>query len=312
MKANRLRYSIVGIFVILLGSLGVGISLWLTFGDVSKEYQLYRVYMTESVAGLYVDAPVRYRGVEVGRVRTIELDPANPERVRLTLAIERSVPIKQDTIATLSVQGLTGIASIELAGGSRSSPLLKPAPGETYPVMKTGPSLFTRLDRAVSELITNLNRVAQDAHALLGPGNRATVAQVLTHLEQVSATLAQRRGDLNQGLVDLHRVMANTARASERLDGLLARMEAGTGSVQRMADQVARTSVSLRSWVDRDGHALAGSAVSAFGEMRALALELRRTTERLDQVVDRFQEDPRFLLYGNTLEAPGPGERGAP
>src|SRR5690606_8261315 len=69
----RVHYVIVGIFVLLLGSAAIGISLWLAYGDVAYATRTFRIYMTESVAGLFVDAPVRYRGVQVGRVRGLTL-----------------------------------------------------------------------------------------------------------------------------------------------------------------------------------------------------------------------------------------------
>ena len=92
--------------------------LWLSSGGAyRKAYDTYQAYMSESVSGLSLDAPVRYRGVEVGRVRKIALAPENIEQVQLTLDIERGTPVKEDTVAVLRVQGLTGIAYVELSGG---------------------------------------------------------------------------------------------------------------------------------------------------------------------------------------------------
>ena len=94
--------------------------LWLAAGRTAgKEYDSYLVYLTESVSGLNRQAPVKYRGVVVGLVREIALDPEELERVRVMLAIERGMPIKQDTVAMLSTQGLTGIAYLDLRAGAR-------------------------------------------------------------------------------------------------------------------------------------------------------------------------------------------------
>ena len=94
--------------------------LWLASGGaLQKKYDLYLAIEDESVAGLNLNAPVKFNGVDVGKVRDIQLDPANPERVRLMFAIERGTPIKEDTVAVLKTQGLTGIAYVELSGGAR-------------------------------------------------------------------------------------------------------------------------------------------------------------------------------------------------
>ena len=93
--------------------------LWLASGGAwQKKVDLYRAIEDESVAGLNLNAPVKYNGVDVGKVRAIELDHANPNRVNLLFAIERGTPIREDTIAVLKTQGLTGIAYVELSGGA--------------------------------------------------------------------------------------------------------------------------------------------------------------------------------------------------
>jgi phospholipid/cholesterol/gamma-HCH transport system substrate-binding protein len=116
---TKVNYAVVGAFVLLLGVALVGGVLWLASGGAfQKGYVLYTAVVQESVAGLNVNAPVKYRGVDVGVVRDIQLDPQNPEQVRLTLAMARGTPIKQDTVAVLKTQGLTGIAYMELSGGS--------------------------------------------------------------------------------------------------------------------------------------------------------------------------------------------------
>ena len=127
----RVNYFLAGIFVLVLGAAMVAGLLWLSVGTSTRDYDKYYVYMTESVAGLNTDAPVKFQGVDVGRVIDIRLDPKNPERVRLVLAIEKGTPIKEDTIAVLGFQGLTGIAHLNLTGHiSGESPPLKANPGE--------------------------------------------------------------------------------------------------------------------------------------------------------------------------------------
>ena len=138
----KVNYVVVGAFVLLLGAaLLIGV-LWLGKTDYRGVYDRYEASMRESVAGLSVDSTVKYRGVDVGRVKAIALNQSNPEEVLLTLDIVRGTPIKTDTIAVLETQGLTGLATINLTGGSRDAPPLQALPGQEYPVIRTGPSLF--------------------------------------------------------------------------------------------------------------------------------------------------------------------------
>ena len=150
----KVNYFLVGSFVVILGAAMVIGLFWLGKTDYRGVNDRYEAFMRESVAGLSVDSTVKYRGVDVGRVKDIALNQNNPEEVRLTLDIARGTPIKTDTIAVLETQGLTGLATINLTGGSREAPPLQAAPGHEYPVIKTGPSLFFRLDEAVSRLLS--------------------------------------------------------------------------------------------------------------------------------------------------------------
>jgi len=158
---EKVNLAVVGIFVLVLSTALIGSVLWLSSGkSYGTSYDIYQTYMKESVAGLNLKAPVRYRGVEVGRVQKIALAPGNVEQVQLTLAIERGTPIKVDTVAVLSTQGVTGIAFVDLTGGSRDSPELKAEPDAPYPVIRSGPSLMVRLDASLIDASRTLKNAA--------------------------------------------------------------------------------------------------------------------------------------------------------
>ena len=87
---TKVSYTIVGAFVVVLSAAIVAGVLWISSGRAAgKNYDTYLAYFTESVSGLNRQAPVKYRGVDVGSVREIGLDPDDPQRVQLVLAIER-------------------------------------------------------------------------------------------------------------------------------------------------------------------------------------------------------------------------------
>lgn len=304
----RAHYVIVGIFVLLLGSTAVGLSLWLAFGHMGYETHAYRVYMTDSVSGLYIDAPVKYRGLEIGRVRDMGLDPNLPDQVRLTLDIDARVPIKEDTVATLAFQGVTGIASIDLSGGSLDSPQLSVRPGERYPVIQAGPSFMTRVDAAMTELVENVNRAAADLHLLLGPATREQFSHIVQNVEALSVTLAQRREVLGEGIDAFAEFSGHAAAASEQLPALLARVDMAVLSLQSLAEDIALTTRDVQSQLQMGSDSLQVLGGSTLPEVDALLAEMRQLTAGFQRLSDRLEEDPRVLLFGPRLDAPGPGE----
>ena len=306
---SKVSFALVGAFVLLLGAALIGGTLWLSSGEsVRHSYQSYVVYMTDSVAGLSPDAMVSYRGVQVGRVRKIELAPNNGELVRLTLDIETGTPIKQDTIATLRTQGLTGIAHVELSGGSPSSPPLAAKPGEQYPVIPSGPSLLTRLDTAVTELLDNLNKTSSSLNRVLDADNRKALAQTLANLETVTRTLAARSQSIDAALSSTAGAMDNVAKLSGELSALVERVQASAERFDRMSARVSEASSDVAATVrgaGADVHRFTGETLP---ETRALVAELRGLSASLRRFSDELEANPALLVQGKPPAKPGPGE----
>jgi len=305
---KKINYAMVGLFVIVLGGIWVAISLWMALGDFSTEYTTYRVYMDESVSGLYVDAPVKYRGVEIGKVRNIKLNPEVPGQVLLTLDIESVVPIKDDTIAVLTVQGLTGIAFVDLTGGSQQSPLLEATDDEFYPVINTGPSFFSRLDTSGTELIANMNIVGHALAKVFDAEGAQTLRQILVNINDITGAFARRHEDLEQSIVSVSRMLENGADASAGLQGLLQQIEDTASEFEGMATKVAAVSESIGVYVSKNESGVQQFSQQTLPEFGALISELRRLADTLQRLGQKLEDDPRVLLYGRDLEAPGPGE----
>jgi phospholipid/cholesterol/gamma-HCH transport system substrate-binding protein len=309
----KVNFAVVGVFVLVLGAGLIAGVLWFSSGGTyRKAYDTYQTNMAESVSGLSLDAPVRYRGVEVGRVRKMALAPANVQLVQLTLDIERGTPVKQDTVAVLRVQGLTGIAYVELSGDSPDSPALEAKPGEAYPVIRSGPSLMVRLDSAVSALLTNANRTSMSMNALMDEDNRHAFKQTLAELQVLSRTLAARSAAIDSALVNTARTMDNAARISgdlprlvERMSSdlprLVERLQASADRFDRMSSDVAQAGTGVRA----DLRQATGEILP---EVRMLAADLREVTATLRRFSEQLEQNPSMLLYGKTASRPGPGE----
>ncbi len=306
---DKVRFAAVGIFVLALSAALIGSVLWLSSGNsYRKDYDVYQTYMKESVSGLNLNAPVRYHGVEVGRVQKIALAPGNGEQVQLTLAIERGTPVKEDTVAVLQTQGLTGIAFVDLTGGGRDSPPLQQQAGEKYPVIKAGPSLMTRLDSALTALLTNLNRTSENLNALMDEDNRRAVKTTLADIKVLSSTLAARSAAIDSSLTNAARTMENTARLSEELPQLAQRVQRSAEAFDRMANEVARAGTSASGVFDGARTDVQQFTGETLPEVHQLVTELRDLTNSLRRFSGQMEQNPSALLYGKPAAKRGPGE----
>jgi len=303
------NYALVGAFVLTLGTLLVAGILWLASGGAwQKKYDVYLAVEDESVAGLNLNAPVKYNGVDVGKVQAIQLDAATPKKVNLLFAIERGTPIKEDTIAILKTQGLTGIAYVELSGGSVASPLLLAKAGASYPVIQTSPSLYARLDNVLSRVLVKLDSTSTNLNAFLSKDNQAAFQAILANVAVVTRTLADRKDSLNAGLVDGASTLKNTAKASARLDDLAERLGRSADAIGQMGTEVAQTSQRAGKTIDTVGSDVKRFSTETLPEFERLLGELDNLSRALKLLTDQTRRDPSGLIFGHKPVPNGPGE----
>lgn len=317
----KVNYVLVGAFVAILGAVVLFGVLWLGKADYRGMYDRYEAYFRESVAGLSVDSTVKYRGVDVGRVKDIALNPDNPEEVKLTLDIARGTPVKTDTIAVLVTQGLTGLATINLTGGSRESPRLEVSEGQVYPVIKTGPSLFFRLDEAISRLLSekglskllaDLDLAAKGAADALNEENRTALKRTITDLSDVVHSVAAHRAQIEAGLngaaQSANNLVKVTAALNEEVPVLLARINKSATALNTMTEELAETSKAVRSVVSDNRPELEQFSRHTLPEAGALVVELRQLAGALGRVARDLEREPSSLVFGKTPPPRGPGE----
>ena len=128
------NYVVVGAFVLLVIGMALSFVYWYTDQKDKRTYQRYEIYYDGTVSGLTAGSPVRYLGVDVGKVARLMLDPKNRKRVEVVADIEESAPIDTRTLALLSLQGVTGLLFIDLEEDPKATSNGPLPMGERYPV----------------------------------------------------------------------------------------------------------------------------------------------------------------------------------
>ena len=312
---SKSSYMLVGAFVLVLSAAFIWGILWISAGGAPQSFDRYLVYMTDSVSGLNVDAPLKYRGVDVGKVEQIDIDPKNPEHIRLLLQVRRGTPISDETVASLEYQGLTGIANVNLSGGKADSPPIKLLPGEDYPVIKGRPSIFSRLDETLESLLTNLIETSARVNALLDEGNRANVAQSIKNVSALTESLAKQSDRLAQIMAHLEVTLANTSSASGDLPQLVREFTQSAEAVTRMADEIrglgsnlSAASANIDKAVEASSDGLVDFTRTTLPEINQMVNELRVASENLRRMSETLAQDPSVLMFGAPPPKPGPGE----
>ncbi|MEW6446080.1 MAG: MlaD family protein [Pseudomonadota bacterium] len=303
---TRVAYAAVGAFVLALSAALIALGLWLGADVQTRQYQPYLFLTSESASGISPGSVVKYRGVEVGRVRELKLD--NPEQVRILLDIEQGTPVKADTRASIATQGVTGLAFIELSGGTLGAVDLKPGPNGEPPLLSPSPSLLNRLDVAISRNLENLDQIAAQIKELLNEDNRVALSTLLRNLALVSDTLAQERHRIGAVLTNTERMTHAGADALERLPSVMGELETTLREARTAAASFRETSDALRDTAKSTRQDVSDLRRNLEPNIEALASQIDRTADNIDALTRALKQDPAQLVRGAPVSRPGPGE----
>jgi len=312
---NKSHALAAGIFVIVVAAMLVALAAWLTRD--TGEHRLFEISSRDGVTGLQEQAPVRYKGVTVGRVMSIALDREKAGNVLVRFAVDGSAPMTSATFATLGFQGVTGLAFIQLddAGGP-SQPLA--GSDEQPPRIPMRPSLMSRLSDQGAGLLSQLETASQRVNQLLDAGNQKKVMDAIDRLGQAGAGIAQLTQSVNQ---------ANLGGLVQDAGGTLKSLQANADRLGRMSDTVGASAEAFKQMSERmnapggtlDSITQGTNTLLATGQavnttlvprINRTADDTARTVRHIGRAVEAVHDNPQALLLGNGSVPPGPGEPG--
>lgn len=307
---QRASYLLVGAFVLTLMAGLFAFVLWLAHSSFEEAEAQYRIYFRGSVTGLQEGSAVRYRGVPVGRVTDIRIDPGNVERVQVTISVPEDLPIKRDAIAALELQGLTGQAYVQITGGSQAAPDLKAEGGEV-PVIPSRPSSLAAVVESAPELLGNLIRLSEQAQNLLSPENQQAVAETLENARRLSAALADTatvaRGTLGnvdttlteaKGLISDLRGHTNTI--GNQVGQAAEKLNLTSGDLATLIANLNRATGQIEDILQENRRPISDFTRTGLYDFSQLVVELRDLTASLQRLAVRIERNPADFFLGSS------------
>lgn len=301
---SEARYKLVGAVLLAL-ALAIASSLvWLERTGRRADFQYYTIYFDHaSLDGLQVGGDVDMRGIKVGRVEDYSISRDNINRVKATIRIERKAPVSENTVATISRNVLTGLATVNLVtSGTPGSELTRIAEGERFPVIPEGDSreLTASIDRLALAGAGALDSLDQ----LLNKENREAFAATLANMRQVSGKLDAAVDALAGGSAELGKSSRQVAAAVDRA---VASAQPVASQAQLTLRDLSNAAHALERETAAIAHKVDGAADSSALEISATTQELRATAEIFARAADRLK-DPRAAILGPGRAQLGPGE----
>jgi phospholipid/cholesterol/gamma-HCH transport system substrate-binding protein len=318
---SKVNYTLVGAFVLAGMVLAAAFVYWLMKPTAKTDLRPYRIYFSESVSGLNVDSPVKYRGITVGKVREMQIDPQNNEQILINISIDSHTPIKTDTVARLTAQGITGLLFIDLSEGSREAPLLRPAEGEKVAVIPSAPSFFERFGTTMGSVTSKLSTTLEGTTKLLSEQNREQISQILEHTAGTMARMEQLLSE--RAIDDVHTLLAHGASAAQRLDTMMPRLAYLAENSVTFEDSVKASFESIQNTYKGIGEAMAvfqaknesghysvkDNIGAPMKEFELSMRELQQTLAILNRLLVTYENRPSDMIFRSEKPNIGPGER---
>jgi phospholipid/cholesterol/gamma-HCH transport system substrate-binding protein len=301
---SRVNYTIVGIFVLLFGAGLVGFTFWLAKYGIQNKYSLYKLYMKESVSGLSKDSTVRFRGVDVGHVSEIRIDPNDIERIEVVLKIRRDVPIKEDMVAHTEMLGITGLLAIDITGGTNSTKLLKAKDCE-IPVSKTAPSWFSKTTKGIGTLAEDLNDLLHRGEKLMNDKNIEAFSHILENTEKITAKTVGTLDEFNATMQvykdavvklneDVHTFSQDFSQITVTTVPALKSLQKATKDFNRLTGEVEKS-------LNRGDYDIRET-------FQPMLVDIGILTKHLTDLTRELQQSPSNLLFKSRERRRGPGE----
>ncbi|MRW88154.1 MCE family protein [Pseudoduganella sp. FT26W] len=304
---NRSHALTTGFFTITLLIAAILYGLW--FNRDRVERTPYVIATAQSIPGLNPQAPIRYRGLEVGRVGSIAFDPKVAGQILITLNINTDAPITTTTFAALGYQGVTGIAFIALDDDKVGSPLL-PSNSDHPSRIPLRQGFFDQLEKRGKEILGQTEEVTRRLNDLLSPENRKTILGAFSDVSETAQKYRDLPDKLQPTIDKLPALAAETQKTLHSVSALATDVNQLTTSLQAPGGPIDRVATSVERITTSVDAVAGGLELDTLPQVNSLSDDTRASMRALRKTMNKINDRPQSLIFGAPGTPPGPGEEG--
>jgi phospholipid/cholesterol/gamma-HCH transport system substrate-binding protein len=313
---NRSNQILVGGVVMALIVAVLAFIIWMS--QVSaEERKEYDIFFSQAVDGLAQGSAVSFSGVPVGAIESINLEPNNPQFVRVRIEVGAETPVLQGTTATIQGVGFTGVSQIQLDGAMRGAPPITQKGPYGVPVIPTKPGALGQLLNSAPELLERVSTLTERLSEVLDDDNQQSIKGILANTQEITRSLADRSPEIAATLAEARLAIANAGRAAaafERVAGTSDQLlnEQGRPMINdlRHTIRAAESSVkNLDAILTEARPGVQALTKQTIPEIGLLVRDLRETTENLNSITTKVDRQGIGGLIGGDKLPTYKGER---
>ena len=333
---SKVNFTLVGAFLFIFIFALIGFSFWLgKYGIESKKLDFYKVYLEESISGLNIESSIKYKGLYIGVVKNININPNNSEQIEILLEVIGGTPIKEDTVAVLESQGITGLKYIDLVGGSKDSKLLI-GENNKIPIIKSKQSFFGSLGDSTQDISKKINIVLDKLNSLFSKNNIEQISGIISNTDILAKNLNTTVLNIDKDIKKIIKQFNTTLKKTDKIidsdihltiknfETFIKQLNIILGKVDNLIDndikitlkEVSHASNSTnKAFKDfgqlvKDGKLdLKGITNDSLKKFDILMIELERTMQNVQKSIDNLSDSPSDIIFKRRLDDFGPGEK---
>ncbi len=296
----------VGLFVTIAIAAFVAFVIWLTGRTGVEEMKRYTLLFDRDVGGLAVGGPVKYMGMSIGSVVQMSLERQDAIRVRVDIDVLESTPVDSGTYASLAMQGITGVAVVNLASEVGEHPPIDVLPGREHPVIPVRDVGFAAVLSSMPEIMNKLDHLLGQASEILGEENQSSIKGTLKDVNVMTSALAENRETLAAIPGDLRDTLAGIQTTVTQLREVITRLQPeldGTmTNIRQSSENLVNLTARVDTLIEKHEHEMSLFMEQGLGQAPALMRETRSTLREMEKLLAELKDDPSQLIHRPPVE----------
>lgn len=316
---SRINYTMVGLFVLLMGAGMLMFGFWLAKYGFEQKYQYYVIYFDEPVDGLTVDSSVKLNGVDVGKVVTIEVSPTNYAVSRVKVKLKEGTPITTSMYAVLKPQGITGLSYIEITGAKKGDKMIE-IPSSGLPQIPSRHSFLYTLQEKAPDILNKLSSAMDRIDRVLSERNIEKFNKILSNTEKFTDSAVALSDTIQKTLDDINSSVVSAADSVDEAGDYFGKMSRDltqtadiiNKTLPKIMKRVDRLTVKLNSVTQSIDLALKRGDFNFEKIIKPIRIDIDELSYKYRELAQDLQSitmDPSKALFSDATVPPGPGER---
>jgi len=316
---SRINYTMVGLFVLILGIGATIFGFWLAKYGFEQKYEYFVLYFEEPVDGLNVDSSVKLNGVDVGKVVSIEVVQNEPNKSRVLIKVREHTPITCNMYATLKPQGITGLSYVEIMGGKSGDEILKGGTVEKPTIIAVKKSFIYQLQEKAPDIVEKLSNSMDKIDKILSNKNIQNIEEILRNIQKITKTAVDLEKNLQNSFDDINRSVVLAAdsvdKAGDSFDIMSRELSKTAKDINRklptILNRFDNLSVNLSEAISNLNKSIKRGDYNFKDIIEPIRVDIDELSYKYKELADDLKNltlNPSKALFGGATIPNGPGE----